>query len=98
MLLNIKKCLQSFLFYLLKHIFSEEDSIGSGTVFNAVNKKELNDLKVLVPKKGIDKDFDDLIKPLDQKIEILTVENVNLSQIRDSLLPKLMSGKIRLLE
>ncbi len=93
-----KKCLQSFLFYLLKHIFSEEDSIGSGTVFNAVNKKELNDLKVLVPKKGIDKDFDDLIKPLDQKIEILTVENVNLSQIRDSLLPKLMSGKIRLLE
>ena len=91
-----KKCLQSFLFYLLKHIFSEEDSIGSGTVFNAVNKKELNDLKVLAPK-GLDKQFNELIKPLDKKIEFLNAESNNLSQIRDLLLPKFMSGKIRVL-
>lgn len=90
-----KKDFQSFLLYQLKNIFTEEDSIGSGTVFNAITRKDLDDLKVLVPNEELDKQFNDFVSPMEKKIENLILENDNLTKIRDSLLPKLMTGKIR---
>lgn len=89
---------QSFLLYQLKNIFTEEDSIGRGTVFNAITRKDLDDLKVIVPNKELDKKFNDFVSKMDNQIESLTLESVNLSQIRDSILPKLISGKIRVSE
>ncbi|AXV36820.1 MAG: hypothetical protein CIT01_00700 [Methanobacterium sp. BRmetb2] len=90
-----KNSLQSFLLYQLKNIFTKEDSIGSGTVFNAITRKDLDELLVLVPNININKKFDSLTGSIDKEIENLTLQNNNLSQIRDSILPKLMSGKIR---
>jgi type I restriction enzyme S subunit len=89
-----KREFQSFLFYQLKDIFTEEDSIGSGTVFNAITRKDLNDLLVIVPNKEIDKQFNELIHPIEKQIENNFSQNKELSQIRDLLLPKLMSGEI----
>lgn len=91
-----KNGLQSFLLYQLKNIFTEEDSIGSGTVFNAITRKDLDDLNVIVPNKEVDKQFNDFVSPMEKQIENLVLEGDELVQIRDSLLPKLMSGKIRL--
>ncbi|MBI5458933.1 restriction endonuclease subunit S [Methanobacterium sp.] len=90
-----EKDFQSFLLYQLKNIFTEEDSMGSGTVFNAITRKDLDDLKVLVPNEEVDKQFNDFVSPMEKKIENLILENDNLTKIRDSLLPKLMTGKIR---
>lgn len=91
-----KNNLQSFILYQLKNIFAEEDSIGSGTVFNAITRKDLDDLLVLIPNLNINSKFNSLVGSFDNEIKNLTLQNDNLSQIRDSLLPKLMSGKIRL--
>lgn len=90
-----KNGLQSFLLYQLKDIFTKEDSIGSGTIFNAIKKRDLNDLLILIPNLEISTKFDSLISSIDKKIENLSSQSENLFKLRDLLLPKLMSGKIR---
>lgn len=90
-----KNRLQSFLLYQLKNIFKEEDSIGSGTVFNAITRRDLDDLLILIPNLEINTKFDSLIGSIDKKIENLSSQSENLFKLRDLLLPKLMSGKIR---
>ncbi|PTF94334.1 restriction endonuclease subunit S, partial [Staphylococcus chromogenes] len=46
--------------------------------------------------KDISLKFDNLIKPYMEKIEHLSHENQKLTQLRDTLLPKLMSGEIEI--
>jgi type I restriction enzyme S subunit len=41
------------------------------------------------------KEYHQLVKPMFENIINNKIENQNLSEIRDSLLPKLMSGEIR---
>ena len=89
-----KENLQSFLFYQLKHVFSEEDTIGSGAIFNSVTKEDMCKIKVICPSDNYDKNFDDLIKPLDAQIGNFNYKIQNLSRTRDLLLPKLMSGDV----
>jgi type I restriction enzyme S subunit len=45
---------------------------------------------------GLMEKFDKLINPFFQKIKSNSDNNTALSQIRDTLLPKLMTGKIRM--
>lgn len=86
--------LQSFLFYQLKHIFSEEDTIGSGAIFNSVTKDDMHKIKVICPSDKHDKNFDELITPIDSQILNLNSKINNLRRTRDLLLPKLMSGEV----
>ncbi len=52
-------------------------------------------LLICVPSGEVVKRFDDIITPLFEKIKNNAKECINLREARDSLLPKLMSGKIR---
>ena len=85
----------NFLFYSLKRMFAIEDSIGSGTVFNSVNKKELENLLFAIPQDEILVDFKKLVAPLDEKYFSNSEEINTLTQLRDTLLPKLISGEVR---
>ena len=85
----------SFLFYALKRMFPTEDSIGSGTVFNSVNKSDLQNLKFVLPPESELVNFQKLVDPLDQHYLNNSIENQTLTQLRDTLLPKLISGEVR---
>lgn len=52
-------------------------------------------LLICVPSGEVVKRFDDIITPLFEKIKNNAKECINLREARDSLLPKIMSGKIR---
>lgn len=58
--------IQSFLYYQLKEIFSEEDKIGSGAIFNAVTKDDLHKIKFKIPDNESVKKFNKLIEPIDK--------------------------------
>jgi type I restriction enzyme S subunit len=85
----------SFMFYALRRMFTTEDSIGSGTVFNSVNKADLNNLKFILPPENQLLNFKNLVDPLDQQYLNNSKENITLTQLRDTLLPKLISGEVR---
>jgi type I restriction enzyme S subunit len=87
---------QSFLLHALKHKFQEEDSIGSGTVFAAVTKKDMEG--VVLPPSAQDAvaSFEKVAGPLDRRYAKNVEESRTLAAIRDALLPKLLSGEIRI--
>lgn len=85
----------NFLFYSLKNQFKTIDSIGSGTVYNSVNKSDMEKIKILSPVIKEKTLFNDKVKDLDGQYLINDKENILLNQTRDYLLPKLISGQIR---
>ena len=71
---------------------------GHGGAYPAVKPKEVSDTELVLPGDAVLSAFADLVSPLRAKIENVKVESRSLSQTRDLLLPKLMSGEIRLRE
>lgn len=73
------------------------DSLGStSSIAKAVNSKIIKALPVIVPSKEVLDSFNTLVKPLFDKIKSNQMENQSLENLRDTLLPKLLSGEIDL--
>lgn len=70
-------------------------SDGSTVLHLSING--LREFPVLIPDYKILEKFNLIIKPIFQKIQNNENQIINLSQIRDSLLPRLMSGKLRVI-
>jgi type I restriction enzyme S subunit len=68
----------------------------TGTVFGAINKKQFESLRVCSPSRELLASFEDVVGPLDSRVRMNTDESRTLAQTRDLLLPKLMSGEIRI--
>lgn len=92
--INHKQGHQSYLFYLLKERFFKDNIIGNGAIFASISKDELHNLSFLVPSEHLIKKFDDITSKYDKSILFLDNQIRNLSEVRDRLLPKLMSGEI----
>lgn len=83
-----------YLYLFFKIIRKELVSLGNGSVFTNLKTDILKNYSVIVPKKKILKDFDGLVQPLFSQIECNAKENNKLTRLRDTLLPKLMSGEL----
>lgn len=84
---------RSYTYYIIQFLSSRDlkKYEAYGTVFGAINKQELENIKILQPQcKTIIKNFEWICHSLDQQIEILTKNGELLQQIRDSILPRLM--------
>ena len=77
----------------LRESFSRYEA--EGTVFGSINKTDFQTLSQLRPCNKIIEAFESFIYPLDQSIENNENQSRTLAQIRDALLPKLLSGEIR---
>ena len=77
----------------LQEIFSRYEA--EGTVFGSINKTDFQTLSYLRAPDEIVEAFERLVHPLDQTIENNENESRTLAQTRDTLLPKLLSGEIR---
>lgn len=84
----------SYLYYLLKTVFANEDIIGNGAIFNSVGKDELARFEVHGHPESLVKQFEDMAKPIDQQVERLIRSTEVLTKTRDLLLPRLISGKL----
>jgi type I restriction enzyme S subunit len=69
-----------------------------GTIFGSINKKDFEALPVVVPSQGVLVAFDEISKALDGSIEINEQKIRGLVEIRDTLLPRLISGQLQLSE
>ena len=67
----------------------------NGTVFGSIGKDDFKKLENTIPPKELIKKFKAEASPLDEKIFKNTIQIRTLSRLRDMLLPKLMSGEIR---
>lgn len=67
---------------------------GEGTVFGSINRNSLNEIPILIPSSEKLDEFEALVAPTDAAIRNNYDEICRLEQLRDSLLPKLMSGEV----
>ncbi len=86
----------SFLLYTMKNLSQKFKMFDNeGTVFGSINKKGLEELKIIVPSDEILNLFEGTVSSIDGFIFNNSKEIETLINIRDTLLPKLMSGEVR---
>ena len=88
---------REFLYLLLKQ-YKYENLGSTSSIATAVNSKTIKGMRLLVPSDSIIKSFSNLVKPLFDSIESSSKESRRLAQLRDTLLPRLMSGEININE
>ena len=68
---------------------------SEGTVFGVINKTQLAGLAIINPTELLKTTFEAEVRVMDAKIHNITAENQTLVALRDTLLPRLMSGQLR---
>ena len=88
---------RSFTYYAMRSL---EDAFlqyeAEGTVFGSINKANFESINVIEPTPNVISLFETIACSLDSKLEISTLEMISLANIRDALLPKLISGQLRI--
>lgn len=86
---------QSFVLYTVFSLREKLDMFnGEGTVFGSINRDALNSMPIIIPTKGEMDRFEEIVAPMDAAIRNNYEEICRLEAIRDSLLPRLMSGEL----
>ena len=89
------KSYREFLYLYLKQY--EYSNLGStSSIATAVNSKTIKSMKLLNPTSDVIHSFSEITRPIFEQIRLFLAESHRLSQLRDTLLPKLMSGEIKL--
>jgi len=87
-----------FTFLWLKCNMETIINSGNGSTFMEISKSVFKELDFVLPPAARLKEFDELIKPMFEKIKLNARQIQSLTQLRDTLLPKLMSGEVRVEE
>jgi type I restriction enzyme S subunit len=86
-------------YFLYLAMFRKTESMknaGTGSIFTHLTKKIMEGQDILIGDEKVNTAFSNQVTVIFKKITKLDEENNSLSKIRDTLLPKLMSGKLRI--
>ncbi len=84
-----------FIYFLLRISIANLQQNTHGTVFETITRQTFNGVKIVIPPPGIALKFDDAIQDYLKKIKENLFESGTLTVLRNSLLPKLISGNIQ---
>ena len=84
----------AFVYCFLKLNKERIADAGSGTTFPEVSGRTMKSIELVIPDKDQCAEFSEWASPILEHQQVLEVENHKLKQLRDTLLPKLMSGEI----
>lgn len=87
-----------FLYCFLKYVTPEIENKSTGSTFKEASGALMKSLQVIMPEQKVFEEFEEIVSPLFARIESLEKENSRLSLLRDTLLPRLMSGEIEVPE
>ena len=83
-----------FVYYFLIHNLPLIESKASGSTFKEVSGSVMKSVEAVIPEGNTIAKFNDFCRPVFEMQEKLEQENRKLAAMRDSLLPRLMSGEI----
>lgn len=84
-----------YIYLLMQTLSVIINNLGqSGSTIVNLNKAQFGKIPVIVPSITAMKSFDEIVEPMFEAILSNQEENIKLAELRDSLLPKLMSGEL----
>ena len=87
-----------YLYYFLKANTDKIESKASGSTFKEASGALMKSLEIIIPADGILNQFEAELAPILNKQENIASEIQALTTLRDTLLPKLMSGELKINE
>ena len=87
-----------FTYLLLQNQIARLQNISHGGMFDTITRDTFFAIKVAKPQTEIIKNFESLVSPIFLEIRSLQFQSDNLARIRDSLLPRLISGELQIPE
>ena len=75
---------------------TDVSSIVTGAVQMKISQRSMSRLLTVIPSKSVCKKFNKIIRPIFDIIKRIREENDRLASLRDTLLPRLMSGEIKI--
>ena len=84
-----------YIYYWVEHMKKDIYSWATGGAQQHINKTNVDKTKILIPSKDVMQNYSRIVRQIFDLVIKNSLEVKTLSQIRDVLLPKLMSGKIR---
>lgn len=87
---------KEFIYLWLKANMDTIHSYSNGSTFMEISKSAFKSIDILIPTKEEVNDFVDRVKPIFEKIKANVLQIQTLIQQRDGLLPKLMSGEVKI--
>ena len=88
---------QYYVFFLVKSVVERLIKKSNGAVFSAITSKDFDE-EILIPSQKAVEDFTNVIDGFFRRIFTIGTENSRLSTLRDTLLPRLMSGELEVPE
>jgi|WetSurMetagenome_2_1015567.scaffolds.fasta_scaffold33027_3 type I restriction enzyme, S subunit len=83
-----------FMLFWLKINMDIIKARANGSTFQEISKSNFKEIEITVPSAETSKSFEQVITPIFERIVSNDKENQTLTLLRDTLLPKLMAGKI----
>lgn len=95
------ECINNSLYYIWNIInddkfLQEKNSLSTGTLMAGISNSTIKNYKYLIPDQNTLHKFNEIQLNINKKIYNNSIQNEKLSQLRDTLLPKLMNGEIDL--
>ena len=84
----------AFIYYFLIQNLETIESMASGSTFKEVSGSTMKGIPAIIPDDDTLRRFQEECTPIFEKQELLEAENAHLAEIRNSLLPRLMSGEL----
>ena len=93
--LNAETPFDSAYLYCYLKGFGYEQLGSTSSIATAINSDMVRGIRVLVPSKGIGRAFERMVAPLFAQMKSSERQSRTLATLRDTLLPKLLSGELR---
>ena len=90
----LKPNLTKYLYLRLKLI--DFEAMNSGSAIPSMTTQILNSLPIIIPSINVLADFENILQPIFQNYKIVNKESKQLAETRNTLLPKLMSGELKI--
>jgi len=87
----------TYTYFKLESLMEEIKKFNDeGTVFGSISKGDFQQMEIVIPPEDLVSEFESEVKPINDKVIKNCGQIRTLESLRDTLLPKLMSGEVRI--
>lgn len=85
-----------YIYHLLHQKLPYIEAVAGGSTFKEISGKGLKEIPIILPPVEVTQKFESIVEAIFLEIQTLEMENKKLEELRDTLLPKLLSGEIKI--